>query len=160
MVLVVVVVLVGVVVVGVFEQAESPKAKITTNVNTRYNIFFVIFPPYFIGFGRYPIFPQETSYFFSKHLLFFNFYHFVNSPASNSQYYTYTTILCQYTQQAKSGLQGTEELSTNLNAWLSYERRIKEVPDWPYTASILRSLIASTAVPAAVYVFKVLTGVG
>ncbi len=57
-------------------------------------------------------------------------------------------------------LKGTEELSSNVTAWLNYERRIKEISEWPYNASIIRRLVASTVVPAVVYLLKIISGLG
>jgi hypothetical protein len=59
-----------------------------------------------------------------------------------------------------SSLTGKDELSSTITAWLNYERRIKEVPEWPYNASIIRRLAASTVVPAIVYLLKIFSGLG
>jgi len=59
-----------------------------------------------------------------------------------------------------SSLTGKDELSSTITAWLNYERRIKEVPEWPYNASIIRRLVASTVVPAIVYLLKISSGLG
>ena len=56
--------------------------------------------------------------------------------------------------------EGTEDLSVNITAWLNYERRIKEVPEWPFNASIIRRLLASTLAPVAVFLIKVFSGLG
>jgi len=53
-----------------------------------------------------------------------------------------------------------EELSSTINAWVNYERRIKETPEWPYNAGIIRRLLASTVVPAVVYLIKIISGLG
>jgi hypothetical protein len=64
-------------------------------------------------------------------------------------------------ERAEDGsLKGSEELSSTITAWLNYERRVKEVPEWPYTASIIRRLAASTVVPAVVYLLKIISGLG
>ncbi|MFC1946429.1 hypothetical protein ACFLXY_00765 [Chloroflexota bacterium] len=55
---------------------------------------------------------------------------------------------------------GTNDLSPTITAWLNYERRIKEVPEWPFNAGIIRRLIVSTFTPIAVFVIKVLSGLG
>lgn len=60
----------------------------------------------------------------------------------------------------KGNVTGTEELSLTISAWLSYERRIKEVSEWPYDAGIIRRLVASTIVPAVVYLLKIISGLG
>jgi len=59
-------------------------------------------------------------------------------------------------ERAEDGsLKGTEELSSSITAWVNYERRIKEVPEWPYNASIIRRLAVSTLAPVAVFLIKV-----
>jgi len=55
---------------------------------------------------------------------------------------------------------GTNELSPTITAWLNYERRIREVPEWPFNAGILRRLIVSTLAPIAVFLVKVFSGLG
>ncbi|UCB42309.1 MAG: hypothetical protein JSV77_07530 [Dehalococcoidales bacterium] len=50
-------------------------------------------------------------------------------------------------QAADGGLKRTEELSSTVTAWVNYERRIKEAPEWPFTAGIIRRLAASTLAP-------------
>lgn len=39
-----------------------------------------------------------------------------------------------------------------LASWVAVENGLKQVPEWPYTQSILRSLVASAVVPVAVLV--------
>jgi hypothetical protein len=34
------------------------------------------------------------------------------------------------------------------SAWVAVEQRVKQVPEWPYTAGILRSLALSLLLPA------------
>ena len=71
------------------------------------------------------------------------------------------TASLELKEQAKDdSLKGTEELSSTINVWLNYERRIKEVPEWPFNASIIRRLMASTVIPAIVYLIKILSGLG
>jgi hypothetical protein len=71
------------------------------------------------------------------------------------------TAYYELKERAEDGsLKGTEEVSSTITAWLNYERRIKEVPEWPYTASIIRRLVASTVVPAVVYLLKIISGLG
>lgn len=55
---------------------------------------------------------------------------------------------------------GTNELSPTITAWLNYERRIKEVPEWPFNGGILRRLTVSTLTPVAVFLIKVFSGLG
>jgi len=60
----------------------------------------------------------------------------------------------------ESAIQGTVEgkdsLYTAVSAWGIYERRVREVPEWPFNAGILRRLFASVLVPGVVYLLKVL----
>jgi hypothetical protein len=58
----------------------------------------------------------------------------------------------------KGQLQGMEELASAVAGWAAYERRVEETPTWPFNANIIRRLIASTAVPALVYLIKILSG--
>ena len=51
-------------------------------------------------------------------------------------------------------------ISSTMNFWMNYERRIKETTDWPFNPSILRRLAASIAAPVAVFFIKVLPGLG
>ncbi len=60
-------------------------------------------------------------------------------------------------QVAQDQFRMNEELSSAISARVSYERRVKEAPEWPFNTRILRWLIASTLVPAVVYLIKVFT---
>ena len=51
-------------------------------------------------------------------------------------------------------------ISSTVNFWMNYERRIKETSDWPFNPSILRRLAASIVAPVAVFLIKVLPGLG
>jgi hypothetical protein len=61
---------------------------------------------------------------------------------------------------AKSQLERAEGLSSTINLWATYQRLVQETPTWPFNANIIRRLIMSTVVPAAVYLIKILAGVG
>ena len=63
-------------------------------------------------------------------------------------------------QTEDGGLKGTEELFLTTSALVNYERRIKETPEWPFDASIIRRLVASILVPGGVYLIKVLSALG
>ena len=39
----------------------------------------------------------------------------------------------------------------SIAAWVTYEKRVKEVPEWPYTSEIRRNLALSTLLPLAVW---------
>jgi len=47
---------------------------------------------------------------------------------------------------------------SGVTAWAAYERKLQEVPDWPYGAHAVRRLAASVLVPSAVYLLKLLLG--
>jgi ABC-type glycerol-3-phosphate transport system permease component len=55
---------------------------------------------------------------------------------------------------------GAKELSSTITSWATYQRLVKEAPTWPFNAGIIRRLIASTVVPAVVYLIKILAGLG
>ena len=63
-------------------------------------------------------------------------------------------------RMSQSELKNVSELSSTIAAWVSYERRIREAPSWPFNAGIIRRLIVSTVVPAIVYLIKILAGLG
>lgn len=46
-------------------------------------------------------------------------------------------------QPEQSRLVPREELSSAITSWVTYEKRINEVPDWPYTSQIRRNLLVS-----------------
>ena len=52
------------------------------------------------------------------------------------------------------------DISSNVTSWANYQRLIQEAPTWPFSAAIIRRLIASIIVPAIVYLIKILSGVG
>jgi hypothetical protein len=47
---------------------------------------------------------------------------------------------------------------SGVTAWSAYERKLQEVPEWPYGAHAVRRLAASVLVPSAVYLLKLLLG--
>lgn len=49
-------------------------------------------------------------------------------------------------------LEDMAEAFATFTSWVAVENRLREVPEWPYTRSILRSLVASAVVPVAVLV--------
>ena len=59
-----------------------------------------------------------------------------------------------------ASLKGMEDLSSTITVWINYERRIKEVPEWPFNAGIVRRLAASALAPVAVFFIKVFSGLG
>jgi len=61
---------------------------------------------------------------------------------------------------ADDSLKGAEELSLTITMWMNYERRIKEVPEWPFNAGIIRRLAVSALAPVAVFLIKVFSGLG
>ena len=61
---------------------------------------------------------------------------------------------------AQGQLGGLEGLSTTVASWATYQRLIQEAPTWPFNAGIIRRLVASVAVPAIVYLVRILVGAG
>ncbi len=58
------------------------------------------------------------------------------------------------------GAEETDEtVFSEVTAWGTYEANVRSIHDWPYTASILRQLLASLISPAIVYFIKVIFGV-
>jgi hypothetical protein len=47
-----------------------------------------------------------------------------------------------------------EALLDSVAAWVIYEERVKEVPEWPYTADIRRNLVLSTLLPLAIWAVR------
>jgi hypothetical protein len=50
-----------------------------------------------------------------------------------------------------------EDMSALLDrftAWVAVEKRVREVPEWPYTAGIRRSLVVSSLLPAAAWLAR------
>ena len=53
----------------------------------------------------------------------------------------------------------SSDLHTAVAAWGTYERHVREAREWPFNATILRRLAASTLIPALVYLLKVFLGI-
>lgn len=51
-------------------------------------------------------------------------------------------------------LEDAEALLGSIAAWVTYEQKVKQVPEWPYTADIRRSLVLSTLLPLAVWIAR------
>lgn len=49
-----------------------------------------------------------------------------------------------------------QEATGQVHAWLAYEKRIQEAPEWPYTTDIMRNLLVSTLLPMAVFIIRML----
>ena len=59
--------------------------------------------------------------------------------------------------QVTSGqLSGADKLSSSLNVWVTYEKRVKEAPTWPFNAAIVSRLLLSALMPAAIYLIKII----
>ncbi|UCB42827.1 MAG: hypothetical protein JSV77_10330 [Dehalococcoidales bacterium] len=56
--------------------------------------------------------------------------------------------------------EGIDRLYSAVAAWGIYERRVREAPEWPYNASILRRLSVSVLIPGIVYLIKILNNLG
>jgi len=52
---------------------------------------------------------------------------------------------------AEGQLQVMEALSDSMMAWLAYEKRLEEAPEWPYTSDTVRNLLMSTLLPVAAW---------
>ena len=52
---------------------------------------------------------------------------------------------------ADGQLQDMEALSDSITAWLAYEKRLEESPEWPYTTDTVRNLLMSTLLPVAAW---------
>ncbi len=63
-------------------------------------------------------------------------------------------------RMSRSELNDVSQLSSTIAAWVSYERRIREAPSWPFSAGIIRRLAASVLVPGVVYLIKIMSGLG
>jgi hypothetical protein len=56
----------------------------------------------------------------------------------------------------KGQVEEMEALLDSFTAWVTYENRVKEVPEWPYTESIMRRLVVSMLLPLGVIVVQAL----
>jgi hypothetical protein len=54
----------------------------------------------------------------------------------------------------------TEKLSSSIAALAIYEKRVKEVPTWPFNAATIRRLFVSILTPGIVYLIKILSQTG
>ena len=57
-------------------------------------------------------------------------------------------------QVAKDQPEHAEALLDSFAAWVTYEERVKKVPEWPYTSEIRRNLVLSTLLPLAVWLVR------
>jgi len=57
-------------------------------------------------------------------------------------------------RSAKDQPEHTEALLDSVAAWVTYEERVKKVPEWPYTSEIKRNLVLSTLLPLAVWMVR------
>ncbi len=60
---------------------------------------------------------------------------------------------------ARGPAEGLENLHSAVAAWGTYERSVREAPEWPYNANLVLRLGASALFPTIVYLLKVLFGV-
>ncbi len=56
--------------------------------------------------------------------------------------------------------EGLEGLSSAIANLATYERRVRESPEWPFNTGIIRQLLTSIVVPIAVYLVKILGSLG
>ncbi len=53
-----------------------------------------------------------------------------------------------------------EEFSNAITSWVTYEKRVKEVPEWPYTSQIRRNLLVSVFLSIVAFILPwILRGV-
>jgi len=57
---------------------------------------------------------------------------------------------------AQGQLVGMSDLSSTISALVTYEKRVKETPTWPFSVDIVRRLAMSVLMPAAVYLIKII----
>jgi hypothetical protein len=57
-------------------------------------------------------------------------------------------------QAAKGRTEDVEAQLDSITSWVTYEKRVKEVPEWPYTESMMRNLVASILLPVVVLVVQ------
>jgi hypothetical protein len=57
---------------------------------------------------------------------------------------------------AQGQLVGMSDLSSTISALVTYEKRVKEAPTWPFSVDIVRRLAMSVLMPAAVYLIKII----
>ena len=57
---------------------------------------------------------------------------------------------------AQGQLVGMSDLSSAISALVTYEKRVKEAPTWPFGVDIVRRLAMSVLMPAAVYLMKLI----
>ncbi len=56
--------------------------------------------------------------------------------------------------ESDGGLDGMSDFSSTMTAWVTYERRIREAPEWPFNSRIIRELVASVVASVAVFLIK------
>jgi hypothetical protein len=57
-------------------------------------------------------------------------------------------------QAAKGRAEDMEAQLESITAWVTYEKRVREVPEWPYSESMMRNLAASILLPIMVLVVQ------
>jgi hypothetical protein len=57
-------------------------------------------------------------------------------------------------ESTQSGLEEKAPPPPAFDSWVAVENRLKKVPEWPYTQSILRGLVASMLVPVLVFLLQ------
>jgi hypothetical protein len=57
---------------------------------------------------------------------------------------------------AQGQLVGMSDLSSAISALVTYEKRVKETPTWPFGVDIVRRLAMSVMMPAAIYLIKII----
>ena len=63
----------------------------------------------------------------------------------------------QLQEQSEVGqLRNMEAYSDSITAWLAYEKRLEDAPEWPYTSDTVRNLLMSTLLPLAAWGAQIL----
>ena len=53
-------------------------------------------------------------------------------------------------------LSDADKLSSSINVWVTYEKRVKEASTWPFNPAIISRLAMSILMPAAIYLIKII----
>jgi hypothetical protein len=63
-------------------------------------------------------------------------------------------------QSSETIMNEREKLFSAIVVWNSYEKQVREAPTWPFNAGILGRLVASSLIPAIIYIIKIILGLG
>ncbi|MSP13866.1 MAG: hypothetical protein EXR62_13035 [Chloroflexi bacterium] len=146
-----------------FEPIARWSLGISLSVIGTMTLFLVITPDPRFFLNWEVLLPALGLLVFTISIFFFSLLsaHRVMAAAKETELQTVRSHLATVYRQLKvqaqaRSLQDMEALSDSVSAWLSYEKRIQEAPEWPYTADTLRRLILSTLLPLAAWVGNIL----